>query len=101
MDIVFDIDPTTQRDDLKSGIKHYLGFLRSISLSSGKIDPPNIASRQAGGVKMAKNIILYGAPGTGKTYSTVQYAVAIIEEKSIAEVKSEDYGECSIVTKNI
>lgn len=42
---------------------------------------------------MAKNIILYGTPGTGKTYSTVQYAVAIIEEKSIAEVKSEDYGE--------
>lgn len=96
MDIVFDIDPTTQRDDLKSGIKHYLSFLKSIgelSSSSGTIVPPNIASRQTGGAKMAKNIILYGTPGTGKTYSTVQYAVAIIEEKSIAEVKSEDYGE--------
>lgn len=40
----------------------------------------------------AKNIILYGAPGTGKTYSSVQYAVAIIEEKSLAYVKAEDYG---------
>ena len=96
MDIVFDIEPNTQHDDLKSGIKHYLAFLKSLgelSSSSGTIDPPNIASRQTGGAKMAKNIILYGTPGTGKTYSTVQYAVAIIEEKSISQVKSEDYGE--------
>lgn len=50
-------------------------------------------NRPMGGSKMAKNIILYGTPGTGKTYSTVQYAVAIIEEKSLADVKSEDYTE--------
>ena len=42
---------------------------------------------------MSKNIILCGPPGTGKTYSTVQYAVAIIEEKLLSDVKSEDYGE--------
>jgi len=89
MDIIFDIDPATQRDDLKSGIKYYLSFLKSI----GELSSSSVATRQTGGVKMAKNIILYGPPGTGKTYSTVQYAVAIIEEKSIAEVKSEDYGE--------
>jgi len=41
----------------------------------------------------SKNIILYGPAGTGKTYSTVQYAVAIIEGKPISDVKSEDYGE--------
>lgn len=40
---------------------------------------------------IAKNLILYGTPGTGKTYSSVQYAVAIIEEKPFADVKSEDY----------
>jgi 5-methylcytosine-specific restriction protein B len=40
----------------------------------------------------AKNIILYGTPGTGKTYSSVQYAVAIIEEKPLASVKAEEYG---------
>ncbi|MDF2800393.1 MAG: uncharacterized protein K0S61_296 [Anaerocolumna sp.] len=40
----------------------------------------------------AKNIILYGTPGTGKTYSSVQYAVAIVEEKPLTDVKSEDYG---------
>lgn len=41
--------------------------------------------------KMEKNILLYGTPGTGKTYSTVQYAVSIIEEKSLALIKAEDY----------
>jgi 5-methylcytosine-specific restriction protein B len=38
-----------------------------------------------------KNIILFGTPGTGKTYSTVHYAVAIIEEKPLEEVKLENY----------
>ena len=38
-----------------------------------------------------KNFILYGSPGTGKTYCTAQYAVAIIEEKALEEIKAEDY----------
>lgn len=29
------------------------------------------------------NFIIYGAPGTGKTYSTVEYALAIIENKPV------------------
>lgn len=29
------------------------------------------------------NQIIYGAPGTGKTYSSVEYAVAIIEEREV------------------
>ena len=36
-----------------------------------------------------KNIILYGPPGTAKTYNTVKYAVAIIEEKSIEDIEAE------------
>lgn len=43
------------------------------------------------GVISAKNIILYGTPGTGKTYSSIQYAVAIIEGKPLTEIKDEDY----------
>jgi len=39
-----------------------------------------------------KNIILYGTPGTGKTYSSIQYAVAIVEEKPLVNIKTEDYG---------
>ena len=37
------------------------------------------------------NTILYGPPGTGKTYNTVIYAVAIVENRPLAEVKAEPY----------
>ena len=35
------------------------------------------------------NFILYGAPGTGKTFSTVEYAVSIIEKKPIDAIKAQ------------
>lgn len=37
------------------------------------------------------NTILYGVAGTGKTYNTVIYAVAIIEDKSIEEISTQPY----------
>jgi 5-methylcytosine-specific restriction endonuclease McrBC GTP-binding regulatory subunit McrB len=37
------------------------------------------------------NRIFYGAAGTGKTYQSVLYAVAIVEEKNVKEVKKENY----------
>lgn len=40
-----------------------------------------------------KNIILYGPPGTGKTYYTALYAVAIIENRSLAVLHLEPYDE--------
>ncbi|MBQ7882852.1 MAG: AAA family ATPase [Phascolarctobacterium sp.] len=40
--------------------------------------------------KHPKNLILYGPPGTGKTYNTVNYAVAIIENKTIEEIAQEE-----------
>lgn len=36
------------------------------------------------------NSILYGAPGTGKTYSTAEYAMAIIEERKLSYTEQED-----------
>lgn len=36
-----------------------------------------------------KNIILYGPPGTGKTYQTVNYALAMIENKRLEELADE------------
>lgn len=42
---------------------------------------------------MYLNTILKGVSGTGKTYSTILYSVAIIENKSIVDVQSENYEE--------
>lgn len=39
------------------------------------------------------NTILYDPPGTGKTYHTVLYAVAIIENKTLAVIADEDYSD--------
>ena len=36
------------------------------------------------------NQILYGPPGTGKTYQTINYALAIIENKTIDQINSEE-----------
>lgn len=41
--------------------------------------------------KYDKNMILYGPPGTGKTYNAINYAVAIIENKSIDEISNENH----------
>lgn len=48
---------------------------------------------RSGNTEKSLNTILYGPPGTGKTYHTVIYAVAICEEKSIDDVKNEDYDD--------
>jgi hypothetical protein len=36
------------------------------------------------------NLILYGPPGTGKTYQTVNYALAILEDKTLDQIQSEE-----------
>ncbi len=51
---------------------------------SKKLDNPiNLFLEKKAGIKMSenkqKNIILYGPPGTGKTYSTIDYALRIID----------------------
>ena len=40
---------------------------------------------------VALNTILYGPPGTGKTYQTVNYAVSIIENEPLENVKKRGY----------
>lgn len=50
-----------------------------------------IEGKKMNQIQFDSNTILYGPPGTGKTYNTVNYAVAIIEGKSLEEVKHEDY----------
>ena len=94
MEAVFDIEPSVQRDDLKSGVKYYLSFLQSegtFGALDGVAAPSNLVVGESSGYRLPKNLILYGTPGTGKTYSSILYAVAIIEEKPCADVKTEDY----------
>ena len=43
------------------------------------------------GTDVPLNTILYGPPGTGKTYRTVRYAVAVVEDRPLADVEREDY----------
>ena len=44
-----------------------------------------------------KNTILFGPPGTGKTYSTVTYAVAIVEKESLKKIEEEARDDYSAV----
>ncbi len=39
------------------------------------------------------NQIIYGPPGTGKTYNTINYALSIIEGKTLDEINSQDRTE--------
>jgi 5-methylcytosine-specific restriction protein B len=39
------------------------------------------------------NQILYGVPGTGKTYYSINHALSIIENKSIKDLELENRGE--------
>ena len=45
------------------------------------------------------NCIIYGAPGTGKTYSTAEYAQAIIEGISLGEFKEKNTDRKAVMEK--
>lgn len=45
------------------------------------------------------NCIIYGAPGTGKTYSTAEYAQAIIEGISLSEFKANNTDRKAVMEK--
>lgn len=63
---------------------HELGNLTENSIERRKNMNPEIVERVARSKKIhALNQIVYGAPGTGKTYSSVEYAIAIIEGREI------------------
>lgn len=75
------------------GHTHYVWRLRDElreALAGLESDPasPHISATRTPGMK--KNCILYGPPGTGKTWHTHLYAVAIIEERPLEELKAED-----------
>ncbi len=55
------------------------------------IESKNLPTRSPRTIKIHPlNSILYGAPGTGKTYATAEYAVAIIENRNIKDENREE-----------
>lgn len=75
------------------GRKHYAWKLREElqeALAGLKIGPAVPHCSHAGRQQVQKNLILYGPPGTGKTWHTYLYAVAIIEERPLEELKAEN-----------
>ena len=69
-------------------IKHLKG------LSENNPEPdPDESKPKIVPMKHPLNQILYGPPGTGKTWNTVNYALAIIEDKFLDELQREDHKE--------
>ena len=80
------------------GIAFYDGEqVKSEEESSKTIVLPHRESRK---VKIHPlNCIIYGAPGTGKTYSTAEYAQAIIEGISLNEFKANNTDRNAVMEK--
>jgi hypothetical protein len=57
------------------------------------LQEPEVPYGEAGGSTHPLNLILYGPPGTGKTYQTLNHALSIIENRTLAELDLEDRRE--------
>ncbi|ESL03216.1 hypothetical protein GCWU000282_02090 [Catonella morbi ATCC 51271] len=97
---VVDFDETLTNDKIEQsmleGIEELIPFYDYV-LGIEKMEHRPSQGKYKGGddgmneVEFDKNLILYGPPGTGKTYNTAIYAVAICDEKSLAEVEAMPY----------
>ncbi len=45
------------------------------------------------------NLIIYGAPGTGKTYSTAEYALAILENRAVDKSKKNETERRAVISQ--
>ena len=50
-------------------------------------------------LKHPLNQILYGAPGTGKTYATAEYAMAILENREVSDAKIDETARKTLMAK--
>ncbi len=86
-------------NEVRNGINIYTSLLNNefgVSFSNeaesaNETKTPNKLPQRSRNLRRTQpfNRILYGAPGTGKTYSTAQYALSILENKKITDYTSE------------
>lgn len=82
-------DGKEPNDLLKELFDNFKKVIETLTLPNNKIK--ELPTRSPRTTKIHPlNAILYGAPGTGKTYATAEYAVAIIENR---DIKDEDREE--------
>ena len=67
------------------GVKFYSADDKTTSIKTNGL--PTLNARSSTNYPL--NCILYGAPGTGKTYATAQYALAIIEDQDVSSISTE------------
>lgn len=81
----------SNEQEVSRGIAIYEALMlkkSGINVSHEVISAYNLPDRTPRTIKLHPlNFIVYGAPGTGKTYSMVEYALAIIENKAIEDFK--------------
>ena len=78
-----EIDKKAGNGAFSAGIQKYLEFLHDKSKASIQVNKTmgnNELKEYAELLRMKKNIILQGAPGTGKTYTTAALALSLIDE---------------------
>lgn len=81
-------------NDYKSVIADILSgtYTKEDDADSGEVESAEITTVRSPRINKTHplNLIIYGAPGTGKTYSTAEYAIAICENRAIREKISPD-----------
>lgn len=70
----------------------YQAFLNIIKMRNAVEEPLVDYQKSKKRTKHPLNLILYGAPGTGKTYHTVNYALSIIEDIPLKQLEKEPRG---------
>jgi 5-methylcytosine-specific restriction endonuclease McrBC GTP-binding regulatory subunit McrB len=78
------------REISKIEIINLINNKSKISTKKGKAINNTILSMESTSNAKQLNHILFGPPGTGKTYNTINYALHFLEEKSIEELRLEE-----------